>query len=253
MNDASERSGVLLRNPHRRSIVVIPARMRSERLPGKPLLEAAGKSLVRWTYEQAKKTDADYVIVGTPDREIARHCQDNGMTWMVTSGEHANGTSRCMETYSRLRPEVKACVRTVVNWQVDEPLIPPGCVDGLLRQRMGSIGTLVHPTVPLDSDRNQVKVVYSHNKCHWFSRAPMRGAGVHVGVYAFCPFLLQMVSLMKVSKHAEAEGLEQLTWVENGIVINPTEIETLPLSINSAEDWERFKAMKEGRMMGKTN
>jgi len=229
----------------RKTSIIIPTRMESERLPGKPMLTAAGKPLVHWTYLQAKKTDADYVVVATNSREVAQYCQENKLSWKATSDRHPNGTSRCMEVFSRMKPWMREAVKTIINWQVDEPLIPPGNVDRLLCQRVGTIGTLVCPNRPEEDDCNQVKVVYSQNKCHWFSRAPMAGAGIHVGIYAFCPALLQMVSLMEVSKYAEEEKLEQLTWVEGGFVVHPIEIETLPLSINSAEDWEKFKTMKE--------
>jgi len=229
----------------RKTLILIPARMESKRLPGKPMLKAAGRALVHWTYLQAKKTRADHVIVATDSQAIARYCHSNGLVWMSSSSSLPNGTSRCHDVYMRMRPEVRENTRTVVNWQVDEPCINPAEVDLLLDQRIGTIGTLVYPKCPVDADSNHVRVVYSKGKCHWFSRAPMAGSGTHIGIYSFCPFLLQMVSLLEISKYASMERLEQLTWVENGMLITPTEVAELPLAINTKEDWIEFKKMKE--------
>lgn len=231
-----------------KKVIVIPARMASNRLPGKPMLEAAGKSLVQWTYERARATEADHVIVATGDAKIAHHCQQVGMTWMLTTGDHQSGTSRTAEIFTKLEPEVRQRVQVIVNWQVDEPMVEPSDVNKLMAMRISSIGTLVCAnqgiSLPLH-DSNVTKVVWSHNRCHWFSRAPMRGAGFHVGLYSFTPFLLQAVSLLKQSRLSMLESLEQLTWLENGFALVPVEVRQLPLSIDTPEDWVKFKQMKE--------
>jgi len=245
-------------SPKRRSslllgkkIVVIPARMASKRLPGKPMLEAAGKPLVQWTYEQARATIADQVIVATGDAEIVRHCQRNKMTWMLTAGDHPNGTSRIAEVFAKLEPEVQQQSTVVVNWQVDEPMVMPSDANSLMAMRVSSIGTLVYRRLPNAAGASHckssglVEVVWSNDRCHWFSHAPMQGAGIHVGLYSFTPFLLRTVSLLKPSRLAVLESLEQLTWLENGFVLKPVEIGSLPLSINTLEDWEKFKWLKE--------
>jgi len=231
-----------------KKIIIIPARMASKRLPGKPMLIAAGKPLVQWTYEQAKLTNADHVIVATDSAEIAHHCQRAKMTWMLTTGSHPNGTSRIAEVFAKLKPEVKQRVHTVVNWQVDEPMIEPSDANTLMAMNIFSIGTMVC-SCPIESvsHLDATKVVWSGNRCHWFSRAPMRGAGFHVGLYSFTPFLLQIVSLLKPSRLAVLESLEQLTWLENRFVLRPVKIARLPLSINTPEDWVEFKRLKEGQ------
>ena len=234
-----------------KKIVIIPARMASNRLPGKPMLEAAGKPLVQWTYEQAKMTDADHVIVATGDAEIARHCQETRMIWMLTTSEHPNGTSRVAEVFAKLKPEVQEQVYTIVNWQVDEPMVEPTDANALMAMRVSSIGTLVcsgpkkFRSAEYTDEPDAVKVVWSCNHCHWFSRTPMRGAGFHVGLYSFTPFLLRTASMLIPSRLAKLESLEQLTWLENGLPLKPVEIENLPLSINTSEDWKTFKQLKE--------
>ena len=231
-----------------KKIVIIPARMASNRLPGKPMLEAAGKPLVQWTYEQAKMTDADHVIVATGDAAIAYHCQRAGMIWMLTTGDHSNGTSRVAEVFAKLKPEIRQQVFMVVNWQVDEPMVAPSDANVLMAMRVSTIGTLVcsnRETSLAADDSSTTKVVWSNDHCHWFSRAPMGGAGVHVGLYSFTPFLLRAASLLKPSRLSVLESLEQLTWLENGLPLKPVEIPRVPLSINTPEDWEKFRQSKE--------
>jgi len=229
-----------------KSLIVIPARMVSTRLFGKPMLTVAGKPLVQWTYERAKQTDADYVMVATPDREVAQYCQNNGLVWMLTGPDHPNGTSRVAEVFGKLHPEDKRQICTIVNWQVDEPVVSPTAVNMLLPLHVRAVSTLVCPICESPRDPNRVKVVYSQDRCHWFSRAPMAGAGSHIGIYAFCPFLLQMISLLRPSRLAKLESLEQLTWIENGVMIRPVEIDTEPLSINDDTSWQAFRELKEG-------
>jgi len=236
---------------YRRKIVVIPARMASDRLPGKPMLEAAGKPLVQWTYEQAKKTEADHVVVATGDNKIARYCEEVGMTWMLADGNHSNGTSRVAEVVAKLKPEVQEQCQVVVNWQVDEPMIEPSDANKLMALRLSSIGTLVCKDqgkacdVAAMKDQNVVKTVWSRGRCYWFSRIPLPGAGYHVGLYSFSLFLLRVASVLRPSHMAKLESLEQLTWLENDITLMPIEIQQHPLSINTPDDWAKFKALKE--------
>jgi len=82
-------------------IIVIPARMESKRLPGKPLLPIIGEPMLQHTYDVAKKTKADAVYVTTPDEEILQYCNDNSMPCILTLKEHSTGTHRIAEAARR--------------------------------------------------------------------------------------------------------------------------------------------------------
>lgn len=241
------------------SIIIVPARMESKRLPGKPMLMAAGKPLVRWTWERAKQTRASNVIVATPNREIADYCNQSGMVWWPTSSEAPTGTHRCAEVLAKLKPEAKP--KVVVNWQCDEPLADPSEVDriinnALIQRVVDWVYTLVTRPVrnpenekldPRYNSSNVTKAAMSEHltKVYWFSKAPMRGSGLHCGIYAFSADLLDKLGKLIPTRNSWAEGLEQLTWIEHGFTICPHVVRSFPGAINTERDWAEFKRRVE--------
>lgn len=231
-----------------KTAIIIPARMESTRFPGKPMAKADGRPLVHWTYDRAKQTIADHVIVATPDREIARYCDMNGLIWRPTREDHPTGTHRCAEVFE----QIKADVGLVLNWQVNEPLVEPEDVNRLIESEYIT-GTLVaNPLVGKEAcgyhKTNTVKTVMSpiNMRCYWFSRAPMAGAYFHCGVYAFLPNVLRALGKQTPSKHSLAESLEQLTWIDHGYAIYGVQIKgKFPLSINTPEDFAEFREVVE--------
>ncbi len=224
------------------SVIVIPARMHSNRLPGKPLLETLCKSLLQYTYDAAKRTCTKMVMVASSDDEIIDHCEERGMNYTRTVKSHLTGTSRCLEFVESLPrfPDV------LINWQCDEPLIDPAWVNVLIDQvsRRYSIATLIagfsKSSVERISDRNTVKVAANDNQCFWFSRSPMGGSSIHSGVYGFQGRSLIDVQRAHPTRLSHYEQLEQLAWIEAGLRITPIFMEDSPLSINTPEDWEKF-------------
>jgi len=221
-------------------VIIIPARMESKRLPGKPMLMVGGKALVEWTYLRAKRVGIP-VVVTTPDREIGQYCQEHNMTWIPSADHHFNGTSRCHEAVDRMTVKV----RRVINWQVDEPFVEPEDVKRMLEgsedrfQGRKLVRTLVHSKYPGDMP-GAVKVLYSDYFCHWFTRYPIPIAGLHIGVYGYSKDVLQSLFRMVPSEHSKRESLEQLTWLEQGAFIKPIVVERACPSINTLNDWEIF-------------
>ncbi len=237
-----------------KTIIVIPARMGGERLPGKPMLRAGGKPLVRWTYERAKRTKADHVMVATPDEEISDYCVRYQMNYVMTRPDHPTGTARCLEAVSKMRKDVRMDV--LVNWQVDEPLAEPHDVDRLIDLAKFSpcIATLVAPfcdqNIPPERDdwydSNVIKAAVADNgRAFWFSRAPLRGAKLHCGIYAFSVRILGLVEAAKPTELSRAESLEQLAWLQAGLIVRTLATERLLPGVNTPEDWEAFKLTME--------
>ena len=210
--------------------VVIPARMRSTRLPGKMLAEVAGKPLVAWAAERAKASGTSRVVVATDHPDIERAMKALGIEACMTAESHPSGTDRIAEAARLLR---LAPGEIVVNVQGDEPLIDPaqvGRVAAELEARQASIATAAHPIHDAATffDPNVVKVVLGGDGCaQYFSRAPIpyaRDAFAasrerlpegfpalrHIGIYAYWVRFLQEYTSLEPTVTERFEALEQL-------------------------------------------
>jgi 3-deoxy-manno-octulosonate cytidylyltransferase (CMP-KDO synthetase) len=219
--------------PRVRAVGVIPARYAASRFPGKPLVEIAGRSLLRRVYEGALGAERlARVIVATDDVRIAAHCRTFGAEVAMTSPDHPTGTDRIAEVARGLDEEI------VVNVQGDEPLIQGHVIDAAvaaLEQDPGApMSTLAHPAEPdaLD-DPNRVKVVLDRaGRALYFSRsripyerAPKARYLQHIGLYAYRrTFLLEFVAL-PAGELEQVEALEQLRTLENGHPIRVAVVE----------------------------
>ncbi len=223
--------------------IVIPARYRSSRFPGKPLALIAGTPMVIRVYQQALKSNAVDVVVATDDDRIRQACDDAGAPVCMTSAEHLTGTDRIAEVAGLMK---WAADEVVVNVQGDEPLIPISTIHqvaaNLHRFKGASIATLASPITDRDefADPNNVKVVFDHQgMAHYFSRAPIpfdRDAVAdgshfgfrHLGLYAYRVGFLQRYSTMKECKYEALEKLEQLRALWHGERIHVDVAKELP-------------------------
>lgn len=236
-------------------LIVIPCRMASARFPGKPMALIDGEPLLRWTAEQAKRT-GHRVLIASADREIARYCEDEGIPWRPTRGDHPDGTHRCAEVLEQVDPDRVKHIRAVVNWQVDEPCVDPADVVRVAESVMVHPGTYIGPAEstprsqiatligpPTSSpDHNSVKAAVDlDGRCLWFSRASLAGGCYHVGVYAFTPWVLDDLGKLEPTPLALAESLEQLTWIEAGYPIRSISIPYIPQGVNVPEDLELIR------------
>ncbi|MEE4245939.1 MAG: 3-deoxy-manno-octulosonate cytidylyltransferase [Kangiellaceae bacterium] len=232
--------------------VVIPARYDSSRLPGKPLADIAGLSMIQRVIRQAQKSDAIEVIVATDDQRIVKHVESIDGQAVMTSRSHQSGTDRINEVCKALKLADDA---VVVNVQGDEPFIPPQVINqvaGLLDQQDKVMATLCTPIKSIRDikDPNVVKVVTSNNNnALYFSRSAIpfdRDAGVsnpaqiylrHLGIYAYRVSFLAKYATFSESSLEHVEKLEQLRVLENGyaIAIDVAEC-NVPAGVDTAED-----------------
>jgi 3-deoxy-manno-octulosonate cytidylyltransferase (CMP-KDO synthetase) len=220
--------------------VVIPARYGSTRLPGKPLRQIAGRTLLEHVYRVAQASGADEVRIATDDERVVAACAEFGVRADMTSPQHASGTDRIAELAARLAwPQDDV----VVNLQGDEPLLPATLVrqvaELLDSHRDAGIATLVTPVETLAEflDPNVVKVVVGrHGLALYFSRAPIpwsrdsapqglasqthfAGALRHIGLYAYRVGVLKRITAVPPSALEQTEKLEQLRALDDGIAI----------------------------------
>jgi 3-deoxy-manno-octulosonate cytidylyltransferase (CMP-KDO synthetase) len=241
--------------------VVIPARYASARLSGKPLLEIAGRPMIRWVIDAAKESGADEVWVATDDARIERAV---GAYAVMTRDSHASGTDRIAEV-AGLKGWDEDTI--VVNVQGDEPQLPPALIDQvavLLAEHVDAdIATLCTPVTSLDQflNPNAVKVVVGHNQVAlYFSRAPIpwpRDAAIegltsqtsctggrrHLGIYAYRVAALRRLTTMQPSELEMIEKLEQLRALQAGMrIVVAVAVSAPPAGVDTAEDLERVRA-----------
>ena len=214
-------------------VVVIPARYHSTRLPGKPLLEIAGKSMIQRAWEGAKQSSADAVIVATDDQRIYQAVRDFGADVEMTSIDHSSGSDRVQEVVQKLgfSPD-----QIVVNVQGDEPLLPSELIDqvaiNLKNTPPAGIATLASVLTKESEFKNPsvVKVVRDKNGfALYFSRSPIpqsltfKSVDVgfkHIGIYAYRLGVLNRFVSYPIGDLERVERLEQLRALENGIQIH---------------------------------
>jgi 3-deoxy-manno-octulosonate cytidylyltransferase (CMP-KDO synthetase) len=243
--------------------VIIPARMRSTRLPGKMLADIAGRPLVAWVAERALASGADDVVIATDHQEIADAVAALGLKVCTTSTRHETGTDRLAEAVTLLD---LGDDEIVVNVQGDEPLIDPKLIrkvaSELALRPNAAIATAVHP---IDSpaaffDPNVVKVVIdTEGYAQYFSRAPIPYArdafaksreslpeGLpayrHIGIYAYRVRFLRAYSMLSPTAAERFEALEQLRALGHGhrIAIAFWN-EPVEAGVDTQEDLERVR------------
>ena len=156
--------------------VIIPARYASSRLPGKPLLDIAGKPMLQHVWERARLSAADSVVIATDDRRIQAAAEGWGAQVCMTDGGHASGTDRLQEVVEARGLDNRD---VVVNVQGDEPLVPPAVInqvaENLAQAPSAAMATLSEPLEDVVAlfDSNTVKVVTDvRGFALYFSRAP---------------------------------------------------------------------------------
>ncbi|MEX2497221.1 MAG: 3-deoxy-manno-octulosonate cytidylyltransferase [Woeseia sp.] len=215
--------------------VVIPARYASERLPGKPLRDIAGKPLLQHVFERALESEADEVIIATDDVRIAAAAEIFGGAVCMTAESHQSGTERLAEV---ARLQNWPADRIIVNLQGDEPLMPPELITQCARllQIPGvDMSTLASPVQSRADFENPniVKVIVDyHGNAIYFSRAAIpwsRGPETdelalgsvlhHHGIYAWRAEVLQRIVAAPRSPLEMCERLEQLRAIQLGLTI----------------------------------
>lgn len=259
-------------NPQTNTVAIIPARFASSRLPGKPLLEIAGKPMICWVVECALAAQrVSRVIVATDDARVLEAVNAAGYEAVMTRADHASGTDRLAEVALTLKD-----ADIVVNVQGDEPLISPDTIDravaALAQDDDCPLATTWEPMTSASDvlSPDVVKVVIDERGyALYFSRAPIpypRDAtnrygsiaaaleyepGVasqfrkHTGLYVYRRDFLLEFARWPPSPLEQAESLEQLRAVERGIKIKVVQAAAPSIGVDTVEDLERVRAILE--------
>ena len=255
------------KNSNQIAVAVIPARYGSSRLPGKPLLEIAGKPLILWVAERALAAHSvSRAIVATDDARIFDTVASAGFEAMMTREDHASGTDRVAEVARHLDAGI------IVNVQGDEPLIEPETIDRAVHELATNVELLMTTTSEPIADVAEVlnpavvKVVvdgegyatsFSRNPIPWPNQAVMRHGSIeaalgnepallfsfrkHTGLYVYRrDFLLEFAGWPQ-SESERTESLEQLRALERGVRIKVVDAASTSIGVDTIEDLERVR------------
>jgi 3-deoxy-manno-octulosonate cytidylyltransferase (CMP-KDO synthetase) len=244
--------------------VLVPARLASTRLPGKPLADIGGVPMIVRVARNAARSTAQRVVVAADDARIVEACTAHGVDALLTRDDHATGSDRLAEACTLLGLDG---TDLVVNVQGDEPLIEPSLVRdcaALLERRpdcvMSTAAHAIDSVAELDNP-NVVKVVLdAAGRALYFSRAPIpwwrdaRAAGAtplpadaplrHIGLYAYQAGFLRRFPRLAISPLEQIEALEQLRvlWHGERIVVHVSDSRPGP-GVDTPEDLARVRAL----------
>lgn len=248
------------------AIVVVPARMASTRLPGKPLADIHGEPMIVHVWRRALAADIGPVVVACAEPEIAEAVRRAGGVALLTRPDHASGSDRVFEAVEAHDPAGRFDV--VVNVQGDLPTLDPG----LLR---AAVAAIAEPAVDIATlvaaisepreatDPNVVKAVVAFpgeaepspgavGRALYFSRATVpTGDGPlyhHIGLYAFRRDRLKRFVALPPGALERRERLEQLRALENGMRIDAALVDTVPLGVDTPADLDRARTLLAGQI-----
>lgn len=238
---------------------IIPARYASTRLPGKPLVDINGKTMIRHVYERVKQV-LDFVIVATDDVRITDEVAGFGGNWVITSENHQSGTDRCAEAVAIYEKQTGENFDVVINIQGDEPFIKIEQLQQVI-SCFNEFGTEIATLIKRIDDFvdvfnvNKPKVVINKDKeAIYFSRSPIpyirnfdkenwlenHTFYKHIGIYGYRKDILLKITKLKQSTLEIAESLEQNRWIENSYKIKTEITEHESISIDTFDDLSKI-------------
>lgn len=240
------------------TIVMVPARMASTRLPGKPMADIAGLPMIVQVMRRAEEADVGRVIVATDAQEVADAVVQHGGEAVMTREDHISGSDRIWEALETIDPTGK--VDTIVNVQGDLPTIDKAAIRASLiplQDENVALSTLATEITHEDerSNPNVVKLVGTQSapnclRALYFTRATAPyGDGPlyhHIGLYAWRRSALQRFVSLPPSLLELREKLEQLRALEDGMRVDAALVDTVPLGVDTSADLERARAILSG-------
>ena len=237
-------------------IVLIPARMASTRLPGKPLADIAGKPMIVRVWEQAMAAGVGPVVVAAAEAEIAATIENAGGRAHLTPPDLPSGSDRIFAALQAVDPDGAHDV--VVNLQGDLPALDPSNIRAVaetLAETGADIATLA-AEIDNTADRDNPSVVKPvvawdassiRGRALYFTRARApHGDGPlyhHVGIYAFRREALARFVSLPPSPLEQREKLEQLRALEAGMTIAVARVDSVPLSVDTEEDLKKAREL----------
>ena len=239
-----------------KTLTIIPSRLSATRLPGKPLLKINNLSIVSHVFKRAQEANIGEVFVATEDQEIADDVKKNGGNAILTSRNHKTGSDRIYEALQKIN--IKN-VDFVMNLQGDEPIISIMDIVRLNKQmskKSSKLGTLAAQIKDFKSLENEniVKVVtkkdlnedeFSEAESFLRNATNVNNIYHHIGIYCYSTETLERFVKLSQSKNEIKNKLEQLRALDNNIKINVALAKSLPIGVDTMEDYIALKKIME--------
>ena len=236
------------------NIILIPARMASSRLPGKPLADIAGEPMIVHVLRRAQAAKIGETVVATDSEAVVAAVEKAKGRAIMTRADHASGSDRIYEALAALDPERR--IGTVVNVQGDLPTIDPTDIRaalGPLSDPQVDIATIAAVIAdPADrTNPNVVKVSGStvspgRFRGTTFTRADATGSGPHyhhIGLYAYRRAALERFVKLPPSANEQRDRLEQLRALDAGMRIDVAVVKSVPLGVDTPEELAKARAV----------
>jgi 3-deoxy-manno-octulosonate cytidylyltransferase (CMP-KDO synthetase) len=239
------------------AIILIPARLASTRLPGKPLADIYGLPMIVHVLRRAQEAGIGEAVVATDSEAVATAVEKAGGRAIMTRSDHVSGSDRIFEALEALDPEHRLGV--VVNVQGDLPTIDPADIQAALMPLADpkvDIATLA-AVITDPAELTNPNVVKAHGEpvtagrlhATTFTRADAAGPGPHyhhIGLYAYRRAALERFVALPPSPNELRERLEQLRALDAGMRIDIAIVQSVPLGVDTPEDLEKARAMLRG-------
>ena len=236
------------------TIILIPARMASTRLPGKPLADINGLPMIVQVLRRAQEAHIGEVVVATDSEAVQAAVEKAGGRAVMTSTDHASGSDRIFAVLEALDPEHR--VARIVNVQGDLPTIAPGDIRAALAPLadpavdIATLAAVIHDPAEL-TNPNVVKakgttIAAGHLRATTFTRADAEGPGPHyhhIGLYAYKRPALERFVKLPPSANEQRERLEQLRALDAGMRIDIAVVGSVPLGVDTPEDLDKARKM----------
>ena len=239
------------------TLILIPARMASTRLPGKPLADIGGLPMIVQVLRRAQAAKIGEAVVATDSEAVAAAVEKSGGRALMTRADHLSGSDRIYEALEALDPEHR--IGVVVNVQGDLPTIDPADI-------RATLGPLSDPSVDIATlaavisdpaertNPNVVKAIGSvvapgRLRAMTFTRADATGPGPHyhhIGLYAYRRAALERFVKLPPSANELREKLEQLRALDAGMRIDVVVVNSVPLGVDTPEELAKARQMLAG-------
>ena len=239
------------------TVILIPARIASSRLPGKPLADIAGLPMIVHVLRRAQAANIGEAVVATDSEAVAAAVEKSGGRAIMTRADHVSGSDRIYEALEAIDPERR--IDIVVNMQGDLPTVDPADI-------RAALGPLSDPAVDIStlaaviadpaerSNPNVVKAIGSvvaanRFRATRFTRADAVGSGPHyhhIGLYAYRRAALERFVKLKPSANERREKLEQLRALDGGMRIDVVVVDSVPLGVDTPEELAKARKLLAG-------